>query len=758
MSAPVTSADLGSLRPPRERLLSALSRFIPGLRGRLLLAFVAISLFVVAAGAAGLYALREVERSLDRITLETLPVALNARELLRKSEKIVGIGPALVNASSSEEAEALTSRVRDEQADLSTILARLSEANLDPGALDEISDATTHLNQNLDLMWVAWSEGMGATDRKRRAISEVLAAYRQFGNVWRPRFADLNTRITRLQLAMNSASTRLEERRAAHDQFDQAMAALLALDKIQGEAGNAFEVISRAANAADTTEIDQLEPQAQRSIRALDGLVSDVDLDISSELFKPLNGLRSAVTGAESIFSSVRKATAAKAESRRLVQENQAVSVRLKMAVDKLVAFSRLEIDGANAEAQRVQALGRNILLAVAALSLASSFLIVWLYVGRNIVSRLTQLSSNMAVIAGGGRDLVIDTQGSDEVSAMGRAVEVFRQHAIERDALLTERAEAAARLERLVEERTAELAQRQAELQVTFENMGDGVAMFDEKLRLAAWNGNFQEILDLPDAFLAEPRAYADYIRYLAERGEFGAGADPEAELRRVTEQAGEHYAFERIRPDGRVLEVRYNPVPAGGFVLIYADITERKRSEAEIAARDAARSQPRIEAAYRELKAAQASLIQAEKMASLGQLTAGHRPRDQEPAQLRQQFRRAVGRVARRAEGGCRTSLGRARRRQARRGRRNRRDARRQSRKDRRARQARRRHRQEHAGAFARRERRAPRGRSQRAGRGSAEPRLSRRARPGPELQHHPGARFRRRPSRQSSWCRRM
>ena len=59
---------------------------------------------------------------------------------------------------------------------------------------------------------------------------------------------------------------------------------------------------------------------------------------------------------------------------------------------------------------------------------------------------------------------------------------------------------------------------------------------------------------------------------------------------------------------------------MPDGGFVLIYSDITERKRSEAEIrAARDAA------EAAYGDLKAAQANLIQAEKMASLGQLTAG-------------------------------------------------------------------------------------------------------------------------------------
>ncbi|MBV9964766.1 MAG: PAS-domain containing protein, partial [Alphaproteobacteria bacterium] len=127
------------------------------------------------------------------------------------------------------------------------------------------------------------------------------------------------------------------------------------------------------------------------------------------------------------------------------------------------------------------------------------------------------------------------------------------------------------------------------------------------------------QQILDLPDAILAERRSYGDYFRYLAERGEFGA-IDIEAEEHRYAENVTRQWSVERTRPDGRVLEVRHNPVPGGGFVLIYSDITERKRAEAEIrATRDAA------EAALRELKAAQANLIHAEKMASLGQLTAG-------------------------------------------------------------------------------------------------------------------------------------
>ena len=252
-----------------------------------------------------------------------------------------------------------------------------------------------------------------------------------------------------------------------------------------------------------------------------------------------------------------------------------------------------------------------------------------------------------------------------------------------------------------------------------------------------------------MPDDLLAERPTYAEYLRYLAERGDFGAGADPEEQIRRLPEHAGQNCASERTRPDGRVIEVRRNPVPGGGFVLIFSDITERKRNEAEIrAARDAAEEASRtIEAAYRDLKAAQANLIQAEKMASLGQLTAGiaheiknplnfvnnfadlsvdlldelketaapawprstttSAPRSTTSSAMLTSNLEKIAEHGRRADGIVKSMLEHSR------------------------------------GSSAERRH----GRSERAGRGGAEPRLSRRPRPGSELQHHAGTRLRRR-----------
>ncbi|MDR6953040.1 PAS domain S-box-containing protein [Ancylobacter sp. 3268] len=120
--------------------------------------------------------------------------------------------------------------------------------------------------------------------------------------------------------------------------------------------------------------------------------------------------------------------------------------------------------------------------------------------------------------------------------------------------------------------------------LRATLENMAQGVAMYDANYRLVTWNRLFREYLDMPDEFFTSAHTFQDYIRYLGARGEFGDDIDIEQVLAKRVAQLDHPHRFERTRPDGTVLEVRRDPVPGGGFIAIYTDITERKLAEMKL------------------------------------------------------------------------------------------------------------------------------------------------------------------------------
>ena len=126
-------------------------------------------------------------------------------------------------------------------------------------------------------------------------------------------------------------------------------------------------------------------------------------------------------------------------------------------------------------------------------------------------------------------------------------------------------------------------LANKTALLRDTFDNMSEGISIIDGKLRLVGWNRRFAELLDFPATLLNENTTFADIIRFNAQRGEYGPG-DPEEYVRervRIAAQVQPHQ-LERVRPNGTVIEIRGIPLPGGGFVTTYTDITARRRTEA--------------------------------------------------------------------------------------------------------------------------------------------------------------------------------
>ena len=126
------------------------------------------------------------------------------------------------------------------------------------------------------------------------------------------------------------------------------------------------------------------------------------------------------------------------------------------------------------------------------------------------------------------------------------------------------------------------ELARSRTALEVTLENMDQGISMVDGDLNVTTFNQRFLELLEFPASLFDGNTSLENLFRFNAERAEYGPG-DAEAQVaeRMALARRFEPHRFERTRPDGTVIEIRGKPVAGGGFVTTYTDISERRRAE---------------------------------------------------------------------------------------------------------------------------------------------------------------------------------
>lgn len=120
-----------------------------------------------------------------------------------------------------------------------------------------------------------------------------------------------------------------------------------------------------------------------------------------------------------------------------------------------------------------------------------------------------------------------------------------------------------------------------------TLENLSQGVSVVDRDLQLVAWNKQYLAMFDYPDGLIRVGRPIADIVRFNAERGLCGPGAPDEHVAKRLTHMRNATaHVFQRVRPDGRVIEICGNPIPGGGFVTSFTDITDHVVALQELAA----------------------------------------------------------------------------------------------------------------------------------------------------------------------------
>ncbi len=438
-------------------------RWNPGVRARLLLAFFGISGFAVLAAVAGIYAFRQVGDRLEMIDAR-VPQVVSSMEISRAADRLIASAPTLLAATTTKEYDEVSNRMRPE---VDRLIVGLTDVGRGPGAAGQAAIAIQRLAASFRSNLLELENLVGLRLKTRERLAGLLQAVFQVNDETQRLFAPW---LQVMEMQINRSLDEARKQSAGPGaQAGRDLAASIVLDRSAQSAQRGFSAVVdqlvQTATIGEKPRLPVIGFQLRRALDDLDAKAKDLDPKLRAIFVEQLARVRALAIGPDATLVLRGQELDQIGNAERLIAENADLSVRLTGAVDRLVSEAATEVDSSTRGAVAVQRLSARILLSFAVLSLIGSILIVWLYVGRNVIGRLMRLSNGMLAIAGGGRHKPIEISGSDEIAEMGRVVEILRKNTLERDELLIHKAQAADRLEQQVKERTAELAQSVDEL-----------------------------------------------------------------------------------------------------------------------------------------------------------------------------------------------------------------------------------------------------------------------------------------------------
>ncbi|MEJ1157037.1 hybrid sensor histidine kinase/response regulator [Prosthecomicrobium sp. N25] len=138
----------------------------------------------------------------------------------------------------------------------------------------------------------------------------------------------------------------------------------------------------------------------------------------------------------------------------------------------------------------------------------------------------------------------------------------------------------------KLLDDASAAIQYNRDLLQTALDQVRQGISVFDKELRLICWNREFRQVLEIAPELAQAGTPLSVIVRDRAERGEFGPGNPEKIVKDRIDRLVGRLETFqEKLVSSGRVLEIRTSPMPDGGIVTTWTDITERVAHAEELA-----------------------------------------------------------------------------------------------------------------------------------------------------------------------------
>ena len=560
-----------SVKPRQAGFLSRL-----GVRGRLLLAFFAVSAFAVLGAAAAFYSFREFGDALGLITQQRTPAALKSQELARQVERIVAAAPALLTAVSQAEKDKRTQEIESDKGALYERLAELTIAGVESSIIQELESDVKQLNDNLTRLDSLVNSRLLAGEQKKHLLSDAVQAAAAIQQLLAPWSAVMDQAIAQWRRSKFDYTLPLARRGEVDAEFEKSLAWFRALQSSQVAASTVSDLLQRASTTDTDNGVRVAGFRLQQALNELEQLATDFDPRLRALMVEAIAKLRPFAVGNDSVPALRLREIALITDGTKLLSENAALSKSLTTKVASLAVAASKDITDANTKALSVLRFSTWVLVIAVMLSLVSSTLIVWLYVGRNLIARLKELTDRTMALAAGDLRSPLPQGGADEIGRMAESLAVFRATAVEME-----------------ETNLKEIREARTRLTEAIETISEGFSLYSAEDKLIVCNTRYKELFASHADVLIPGTSFETILRTATERGLI-----KDAEGRReawIAERLARHHAASEThiqrRSDGRWIQVNERKTANGGVVAIYADITELKHHEAELAeARDAA------------------------------------------------------------------------------------------------------------------------------------------------------------------------
>jgi signal transduction histidine kinase/CheY-like chemotaxis protein len=415
---------------------------------KLLLAFALIAALTVSATWLSLIRFNEIDSVMSRLTEVSLPLVQLSLGVEAKTAELVVLATEVGKAENETQRFERMERLSDQIGELWSILGKLQSIISEDATAARLQQLVADINTKVGELDRSTREVLLLNGRKDKAIAQAVVVNEAGLRVLLQATDDIFARMT-----ANLGRAQAGEPKLADLQRD-----FLLLHAAYAARGNFVRVTTLLSDIAAATDTNALPQLREQFAAASDGLSHDLavigpdaalDSGRSTELraaAKSLDALGSADDGLLAIQAKLLPERKAVAANQTALLE---IGANLRDQVSKLNESAEHEATATAALSTRALDQSRLWLILIAAASLVLAALIVWLFVLRYVIRRLTDLAASMLAIARGELATPIPALGPDELGDMARTLVVFRDNAREiraaRDEAEKARAEAEA-------------------------------------------------------------------------------------------------------------------------------------------------------------------------------------------------------------------------------------------------------------------------------------------------------------------------